>query len=635
MAISSSESAGTPLPSDSARASGRNEAKEASTTESPSDKRVVLEVKNLKTYFFTYDGVVTALDGVSFKIRAGETTGLVGETGCGKSVTAFSITRLIADPPGRVMSGQVLFDRADLLWDLPNEAWFSSSSHRRLKQLLAEDEQAATVLTNKFVTDAAAQGSAAEIQASVTRLKEIVGTDPEVLQLLARIQTATERLATAAGGDTAVQGALSTLQANLVPLQKIYRTHRVRVKRSFRRIKAATERLAAVRGKSIATIFQEPTQAMNPIFSIADQLGETLLLHRGIEIIDELLAATPKTPEVSAAIEELVTACRDGTLDQVRARALGVGDAAHVRSFGTQAFYIARAAGSDVESIRSDIERAQRRLRLSGFQRRYLAYQRRLIEIQARLGQVHLQEMRDRHSLGGERRSLGRYRSGLRSTHFYFGIRGIRSRAHRPLKDELFWRSVGLLEGVSIANPVQVSRGYPHELSGGMLQRVMIAMALSTEPKILLADEPTTALDVTIQAQILELMRELKHRVGTAILLITHDLAVVAEVADRVCVMYAGVIVEQGSVREVFQHPLHPYAQGLLASIPRIDQPNKELSSIPGSVPDLIHPPTGCRFHPRCPYAMPICKEYRPPMTLEGTEHRVACYLYKGPVASE
>jgi peptide/nickel transport system ATP-binding protein len=123
--------------------------------------------------------------------------------------------------------------------------------------------------------------------------------------------------------------------------------------------------------------------------------------------------------------------------------------------------------------------------------------------------------------------------------------------------------------------------------------------------------------------------------VGTSILLITHDLAVVAEVADRVCVMYAGVIVEQGPVREVFQRPLHPYAQGLLASIPRIDQPTKELSSIPGSVPDLINPPTGCRFHPRCPYAMPVCTESRPPMTVEGTEHFVACYLYKGPVASE
>jgi oligopeptide/dipeptide ABC transporter ATP-binding protein len=595
----------------------------------------VLQVKDLKTYFFTYDGVVKALDGVSFKIRAGETTGLVGETGCGKSVTAFSITRLIADPPGRVMSGEVLFGGADLLWDLPNEATFVSSLGRRLNHLLTQDEVAAKALASAFPSDAAAQGSVAEIQRSLARLREIVGTDPEVLQLVQRIRTAAERLTSAETADPSSREPLATLRANTVPLEKAYRAHRVRVKHSFRRIKAATERLAAVRGKSIATIFQEPTQAMNPIFSIADQLGETLLLHRGVEIIDELLAGTPKAPEVSAAIEELVVAARDGTLDQVRARAAAVGDAAHVRTLGIQAFYIARAAGSDVESIRTDIERALRRLHLSSFQRGYLAYQRQLIQLQVTIGRVHLEEMRRRHSLGGDRRSLGRQRTQLRATHFYYGIRGLHARAHRPLKDELFWRSVGLLEGVSIANPVQVARGYPHELSGGMLQRVMIAMALSTEPTILLADEPTTALDVTIQAQILELMRDLKHRVGTSILLITHDLAVVAEVADKVCVMYAGVIVEQGPVREVFQRPLHPYAQGLLASIPRIDQPNKELSSIPGSVPDLINPPTGCRFHPRCPYAMPICKESRPPMTLEGTDHHVACYLYKGPVASE
>jgi oligopeptide/dipeptide ABC transporter ATP-binding protein len=165
-----------------------------------------------------------------------------------------------------------------------------------------------------------------------------------------------------------------------------------------------------------------------------------------------------------------------------------------------------------------------------------------------------------------------------------------------------------------------------------MLQRVMIAMALSAEPELLIADEPTTALDVTIQAQILELMRDLKNRIGTAIMLITHDLGVIAEVADRVCVMYAGNIVEVAPVRDLYKHPLHPYSQGLLSSIPRMDQPDKKLESIPGSVPNLIYPPTGCRFHPRCPHAMPICKETRPPMTLEAEGHTVACYLYHGPV---
>ena len=538
MAISGTAPTEGPPPSESLPETGRAEATEAARP--PRDPNVVLDIRDLKTFFFTYDGVVKALDGVTFKIRRGETTGLVGETGCGKSVTAFSITRLIPDPPGRVMSGRIFFGDADLLWDLEREA--------------------------KFVP---------------------------------------------------VKG-----------------TNQMKVKRSFRRIRAASDRVGAVRGGGIATIFQEPSQAMNPIFSVADQLGETLLLHRGVELIDELLNATPDAAEVAPALEALVEAVGQGNRAVIRSRAMALGDAVHVRSFGPQAFYIARSSGPDPESVRPALERALGRLRLSGFHRGYLTSQRRLSALQRELNQIYMQEMTEERAKRGDRIRIARRRLGERYRHFFYGIRGIHSRAHRPLKEELFWRAVGLLEGVQIANPVQVARGYPHELSGGMLQRVMIAMALSAEPSVLLADEPTTALDVTIQAQILELMRELKTRAGTAILLITHDLAVIAEVADRVCVMYAGTIVEQGPVREVFRRPLHPYAQGLLASIPRVDQPEKELSSIPGSVPDLIFPPAGCRFHPRCPYAMPVCKEARPPMTVEGTEHEVACYLYKGPVAS-
>jgi oligopeptide/dipeptide ABC transporter ATP-binding protein len=206
---------------------------------------------------------------------------------------------------------------------------------------------------------------------------------------------------------------------------------------------------------------------------------------------------------------------------------------------------------------------------------------------------------------------------------------------HQKLdKKEAMRKAVQMLDLVGIPDPAQRIREHPYQLSGGMRQRVMIAMSLSSEPDLLIADEPTTALDVTIQAQILELMRDLKERVGTAILLITHDLAVIAEVADSVAVMYAGRIIEKGPVREVFRRPLHPYAQGLLASIPRLDQPEKELASIPGSVPNLLTPPPGCRFHPRCPYAMPICKTVAPPMTVEGPDHSVACYLYQGPVAT-
>ncbi len=184
---------------------------------------------------------------------------------------------------------------------------------------------------------------------------------------------------------------------------------------------------------------------------------------------------------------------------------------------------------------------------------------------------------------------------------------------------------------MNIANPSQVARGYPHELSGAMLPRTMIAMALSTEPDILLAGEPTAALDVTIQAQVLKPMRHPRERVGTANLLLAHDLAGIVEVAGRVCGMYAGQIVEQAPVRDLFRRPRHPCTQGLLGSLPRVDEPGRQLRSITGSVPDLIHPPTGGRFHPRGPHAMPVCKGECPPMTDEGIAHAVACYLYHGP----
>ena len=254
--------------------------------------------------------------------------------------------------------------------------------------------------------------------------------------------------------------------------------------------------------------------------------------------------------------------------------------------------------------------------------------------MQRAIQDLYLKEMKLGKSQLGARSRIGLRIRLERLRNFYFGVWGVKRHVARPIKNELFWRVVGLLEGVRIANPVQVARGYPHELSGGMLQRAMIAMALSSEPTLLIADEPTTALDVTIQAQILDLMNKLRERVGTAIVLITHDLGVVAEVCDRVNVMYAGLIIESGPVHELFRRPLHPYTQGLLASIPRFDEPDKELASIPGSVPNLIRPPPGCRFHPRCPYAMPVCKEVRPEPQMEGEDHMVACHLYTAPPAA-
>ncbi|RDW20463.1 ABC transporter ATP-binding protein [Oceanobacillus chungangensis] len=194
-------------------------------------------------------------------------------------------------------------------------------------------------------------------------------------------------------------------------------------------------------------------------------------------------------------------------------------------------------------------------------------------------------------------------------------------------KKEAHLRGIQLLKLVGIPTPEVRIKQYPHQYSGGMRQRAMIAIALSCNPKILIADEPTTALDVTIQAQILELMRQIQEETGTAIILITHDLGVVANTASRVAVMYGGKIVETGTVDEIFYEPKHPYTWGLLGSMPKLDTEQEELQVIPGSPPDLAEPPKGCPFVARCPYAMNVCSDYMPAYTSVSSTHEAACWL--------
>jgi oligopeptide/dipeptide ABC transporter ATP-binding protein len=205
---------------------------------------------------------------------------------------------------------------------------------------------------------------------------------------------------------------------------------------------------------------------------------------------------------------------------------------------------------------------------------------------------------------------------------------------HQDLGKEAGWkRAVQLLKMVGVPDPERRAEAYPHELSGGMAQRVMIAMALACVPELLIADEPTTALDVTIQAQILDLMRDLRREMGTSVILITHDLGVVAEMAERVAVMYAGEIVEQTDVNTLFDQPLHPYTQGLIGSIPILGQIKERLDVIPGSVPNLINLPQGCRFAPRCQarfkYGLSICTEIKPDLDEVKQGHLVRCWLYQ------
>lgn len=195
---------------------------------------------------------------------------------------------------------------------------------------------------------------------------------------------------------------------------------------------------------------------------------------------------------------------------------------------------------------------------------------------------------------------------------------------HR-LRTEIRKEIIRILKEMKIPDPERVVENYPHELSGGMAQRVVIAMALVNLPKLLISDEPTTNLDVTVEAQILHLIRELKQKFGSSILYITHDMGVVAEMCDRVCIMYAGIVCEIADVFEIFKNPQHPYTKALLESIPR---PGVEFKTIRGMVPNLINPPTGCRFHPRCPHAMPICSRVVPIMVETKEEHLIACHLY-------
>jgi oligopeptide/dipeptide ABC transporter ATP-binding protein len=190
-------------------------------------------------------------------------------------------------------------------------------------------------------------------------------------------------------------------------------------------------------------------------------------------------------------------------------------------------------------------------------------------------------------------------------------------------------RAIEMLQTVGIPRATEVIDEYPHRFSGGMRQRAMIAMALSCNPKLLIADEPTTALDVTIQAQILELMKDLSERIGTAILFITHDLSVIAEMADRVAVMYAGKLVEEADVDTLFTKPMHPYTQGLIGSRPTIEGEQERLQFIPGNVPNPLEMPGGCPFHPRCPHAMPVCSREMPGTTTLGDGHRVRCWLHE------
>ena len=382
----------------------------------------LIRIRDLTVRFHTYEGVVYAIDDLDLDIRQGETLGIVGETGSGKTMTALAILRLIPYP-GRIESGSIV--------------------------LLGRDHQSG-------------------------------------LELL----------------------------------------------------KLKDDRMRSIRGNKISMVFQEPGAALNPVYTIGDQISEVFLLHRRQGLGREAKQRV------------------DGLLSN------GSGPAAAVK-------------------------------------RPFWRWQSRLYSKIAE-GPNPL-EPRILSHIPLFRRLLWR------------------------LRDEARLRTIDMLKDVEIPDPDRVAGRYPHELSGGMKQRAVIAMALACSPELLIADEPTTSLDVTIQAQMLELFRRIKVDKGASVLFITHNLGVAAEVCDRVGVMYAGRLCEVAGVEEMFLHPLHPYTKALLDAVP---MPGKELQTIPGMAADALNPPPGCRFHPRCPSAMPMCQQERPKPKEISKDHIVACYLY-------
>jgi peptide/nickel transport system ATP-binding protein len=380
------------------------------------DPEVVLDVRGLKTSFYTYEGVVKALDGVTVQLRSGETLAFVGETGCGKSVTAKSILRLV-DAPGKIEAGQVIFQ------DKTKEGDF------------------------------------------------------------------------------------------------VYRDL----------LKISEEEVRHVRGNRIAIVFQDPATYPNPVFRIGDQIAEVIELHQDLS-----------RNVLQMKIERLQDVLSDST------------------------------TSTDVDEIKE-----------------------RIAYYEAQMDDPPPPTKKEKHEVA---------------------------------KKEV----VEMLKLVRMPSPEQVANQYPHELSGGMRQRALIAMALACNPRILICDEATTALDVTVQAQVIKLLNDLKKELDSSIIIITHDLGVVAETCTWVAVMYAGVVVEYTSTDELFRDPLHPYTKGLMSSIPKLTEKLERLNQIRGIVPNLINPPTGCRFHPRCDFATEICSKQRPPREEMKPNHWVECFHPQG-----
>ena len=535
----------------------------------------LLEIEGLRVHFDTLDGPIEALHSVNLNVDQGQIMGLVGESGCGKSVTSLVTIGLATCD---IDEGSVKYEGKELL--------FSDSE------------------SDKKIQEISGRITAVGVLASIIFVFWAILIDP-------------------------VQGATFLLVFLFVSIaswlvgfagKREYRRHQ-----KFMRW---------VRGNEISMIFQEPMTALNPLYTVEKQISEVMREH------DRLVKAeTPRSFRVAQAlVSPLTLAFRAIRLRPQSASAilavLAFVTVAHLNGFADDAknwvfllvIVIPLAASWTLfknhnAALRSEISATGHSTNPSISQRLLSAASILLpllpLGIAAALVMFLMLWMPFSALLG----------MVVISTLLALPV--IMALDYLKLDPAHTQQVISILEAVRIPNPIAVVNMYPHELSGGMRQRVMIAMMMSCEPKLLIADEPTTALDVTIQAQILQLMRDLRDEKGTAILLITHDLGVIAEMCDSVTVMYAGSIVEKGSIEDILSRPRMPYSIGLLHSIPTIDDESEHrdvLPIIPGQVPDPNLHFDGCRFHPRCPFADELCISTPPPMIEVEPGHFAACH---------
>lgn len=514
-----------------------------------SDDNILVEINDLYVNFYTYQGIVQAIQGVDLIIRKGETLGLVGETGCGKSVTASTIMKLVLSPPGKIEAGSIYFMEPPEVrsvrksYEAKAQAWWKG---------LSKEQKARMMLTHGM-----------RFTGFKKRVKPL---SPEETKKIAIPEKAPDKIVAMYMADMAKKAPKSD------------RATQDALRRTYNLIPKSNEYMQKIRGKWISMIFQEPTSALNPVFTAGDQIAEVILMHRRAEMASKALKRID---------DELKMAREKG-----RPRAVSERDSLRCSHCGGKVTKISKWCPTCKRQFYSPF-----------------GWMLRKVFVQT------------------TRKMLQRIVAKPDAPEFYLGKIPLINQYKKDMHQEALREATNMLRTVRIPDPEGVTHRYPYELSGGMQQRVMIAIALACNPKLLIADEPTTALDVTIQGQILKLMRDLKAEFGSSILLITHNLGVVAEMCDRVGVMYAGDMAEVAPSRTIFKSPLHPYTNGLMKAVPSVHMDAKELYTIRGSVPNLIKPPTGCRFHPRCDFAKEYCKRVKPELVEIEPDHFVSCHM--------